>query len=103
MKDIYNLVEEQGLHCGRMVSGSKQAPKGCKCVWNANLVSPSRGKFWYGDINLTKEGDKLKKAAEQAGEPIYVLYESDCRFRTENDSVDVLMSRAVWNTDMDIP
>lgn len=102
MTDIYELVEDQGLLYGRIISGSKTTPPGCRCIWNANLVSPSRGKFWYGDINLTTEGNKLKAAAEKAGEPIYVLRESDCRFRTEADSIEMLLKRAVWNTTMDV-
>jgi hypothetical protein len=103
MKDIYDLLEAEKLFCGRMISAHKTAPQGCRCVWNGNVISPSQGKVWYGDLNLTKEGQLLKKVAEEAGEPLYVLREMDARFGTEKDSIELLMQRAVWNTTQDIP
>lgn len=95
----YQLMDRK-LYEGRMISYSKLSPPGEKCVFNANIITKSNGKVWYGDINLTKEGKLLKEVADYIGEPLYVLRESDCRFRTENDPVDLLISRAVWNTTM---
>lgn len=92
------IFEKHKLYCGRMIAGSKRGPAGHVCVWNANVVIKSRGKVWYGDLDITKEGDKLKKIAEEIGEPLYVLREKDCRFDTESDPVDVLITRAVWST-----
>lgn len=103
MKEIYELMEEQKLFAGRIIAGSKIALPGCKCVWNANLVSPTKGKVWFGDLNLTREGDKLKLVSIAAGETLYVLREMDCRFETENDSIKALIDRAVWNTNLAIP
>jgi hypothetical protein len=103
MQDINNLMREQSLFMGRMISAHKTPPKGCRCVWNANLVSPTQGKVWYGDLNLTREGDKLKLVSIAAGEPLYVLGEMDCRFETENDPVEVLAEKAVWNTNLPVP
>ena len=102
-KTINELMEEQNLRCGRMISAHKDSPPGCKCVFNANLVSPTKGKVWYGDLNLTREGDKLKEVAKAAGETLYVLREMDCRFETENDAVKLLAARAVWNTNLPTP
>jgi len=69
--------------CGRMISGSKRAPVGEVCVWNANVLTKSRGKFWFGDLNLTRDADELKALGSKEGEPIYVLREMDARFTTE--------------------
>ena len=102
-KTIDELMEEQNLRCGRMISAYKDSPPGCKCVFNANLVSPMEGKAWHGDLNLTREGDKLKEVAKASGETLYILREMDCRFNTENDSIEVLKSKAVWNTEQPIP
>jgi len=96
--DIRNELEQRKLYCGRMLSGSKIAPKGQQCVWNGNIVTKTHGKVWFGDLNLTKEGSTLKEVAALVGEPLYVLREHDCRFGTENDPIDVVISRAVWNT-----
>ncbi len=68
---------------GRMISGSKRGPKGHVCVFNANVLSKSRGKFWFGDLDLTLDADELKALAAKEGEPIYVLHEMDARFMTE--------------------
>lgn len=96
------LFNTKGLYCGRMISGNKNSPKGCTCVFNANVISPSLGKIWYGDLNLTKEGKKLKEIAEKMGETLYVLREHACRFEHENDPIPVLISNAVWNTTLDV-
>ena len=97
--DIRLLFEEARLTCGRMIAGSKRAPEGQKCVWNANIVIASQGKVWYGDLNITKEGNILKLIATKLGEPLYVLREMDARFSTEKDTPAILISRAVWSTD----
>ena len=82
---------------------SNKSPTGNICVWNANIVTKSSGKIWFGDLNLTKEGDRLKKIAAEIGEALYVLREKDCRFDTEKNPIDLLISMAIWNTDMEIP
>lgn len=96
--DFYQLFEKHHWYSGRMLSGSKIAPKGHTCVWNANIIARSQGKVWFGDVDITKDGPALKEIAAEAGEPLYVLRESDCRFERENDPIDVLISKAVWNT-----
>ena len=97
--DEFNtLFEKHRWYCGRMISGGKKAPEGHKCVWNANIVTESKGKVWWGDVDITKDAPKLKAIAAEAGETLYVLREMDCRFNTEKDSVDVLINKAVWNT-----
>lgn len=95
---VVQVFRNHGFHFGRMLSGSKISPPGQTCVWNANVVTRSMGKVWYGDLNLTKDGDKLKAIASEIGEPLYVLREMDCRFETEGDPVEVLIGKAVWST-----
>lgn len=68
---------------GRMISGSKTGPKGHACVFNANVCSKSRGKFWFGAIDLTDDADSLRALATKEGEEIYVLRERDGRFENE--------------------
>lgn len=71
------------LRCGRMISGSKISPKGERCVWNANLCTKSKGKFWFGDLNLVRDLEQLQLAAFEQGESVYVLREIDARFQNE--------------------
>lgn len=68
---------------GRMISGSKQSPKGHVCVFNANLCTKADGKFWFGDIDLTDDAADLKKLAAEKGCDIFVLREMDARFTNE--------------------
>lgn len=81
-----------------MISGSKMAPPGEVCIFNANVIIKSEGKVWFGDLNLTRDGNALKAIAAEINEPLYVLREMDCRFETANDPVDVLISKAKWST-----
>lgn len=99
IETIDELFNSEKLYIGRMISAYKTSPEGCICVWNANIISPSLGKVWYGDINLTRDGEKLKRIAEKIGETLYVLREMDARFGTENDSVQTLINKSVWSTD----
>lgn len=106
MNDIDQIEEVFNKHriCfGRMISGTKSGPPGHLCVWNANIVVKSFGKIWFGDLNITKEGKILKEIAAEIGEPLYVLREMGCRFDTEKDPTELLIGRAVWNTDMEVP
>lgn len=68
---------------GRMMSGSKSGYKGGRPVWNANICTRSKGKIWYGDLDLAKDAAKLSAFAKERGEPIYILKERDARFENE--------------------
>jgi hypothetical protein len=68
---------------GRQLSSSKQEPKGHECVWNANVCTKSKGKIWFGDLDLTLDGSDLAALAKREGEMIYVLREMDGRFMNE--------------------
>ena len=89
---------------GRMISGSKSTYRSANpdnlAVFNANLVSANhKKKIWYGDLDLTKDGHKLKEIAWLLEDTFYVLQEMDCRFDTETDKFEDLVQRAVWTTD----
>jgi hypothetical protein len=68
---------------GRMISGNKTSPKGHICVFNANVCTRSRGKIWFGDIDITADAEDLRKLAAKEGEEIYILRERDGRFINE--------------------
>lgn len=99
---IDEVFQKHGLICGRMIYGSKSFARSKfpddLLLFNANIVTKSAGKIWWGDLNITKEAKKLKEVAAEINETLFVLRESDCRFGTENDPVEVLISRAVWDT-----
>ena len=52
-------------------------------IFNANLCTKEDGKFWHGDIDLTKDEPIIKKLAAEINKTVYVLYEMDARFDNE--------------------
>ncbi len=83
---ITKAVEVMG-HMGRMISGSKSGydrdHPGNVVVFNANLCTRSSGKVWFGDLDVTRDKEKLIRLSLELGEPVYVLREHDARFDTE--------------------
>jgi calcineurin-like phosphoesterase family protein len=98
-QDMYWFFYDQDLIEGRIISGSKSGYRtefpDHVVIFNANIVIRSKGKIWYGDLDLTLEEDKLKSISEKFGEPLYILYEMDGRFEHENDSPEQLIKKAV--------
>ena len=95
MQDV--LCEKFGYQ-GRMISASKRSKLDHFSVFNGNIIVKEFGKIWFGDIDITQEGSKLKNIAIEIGTPIYILRESDARFNHEFDPVETLISKAVWHT-----
>lgn len=97
--DIYGLFSRYGFMMGRMISGSKsgyhEKYPGHKVVFNANIVTESRGKVWYGDLDLTLDVTQLMNIAKELKEPLYILYENDARFENENQDFRFYKAKAV--------
>lgn len=90
------LAEEILGPFGQMLSGSKvmyvrQFPDNV-AIFNANVCT-SKGKIWFGDLDVTKDQEKLRTLAEALGEKVYVLREHDGRFDNENSPK---LEKAVW-------
>lgn len=81
--DKWDIAEEYLGRPGRMLSGSKTAPKGKRVVWNANVCTRENGKIWFGDLNVTDSLDKLIELSIRLNTTVYVLYEMDARFDNE--------------------
>jgi hypothetical protein len=82
-RDCYEAANDILGYCGQMLSGSKQERPGQRIVWNANVCVKSRGKIWYGDIDLIRSADALHTLAAELGEAVFVLREHDARFKNE--------------------
>jgi hypothetical protein len=53
-------------------------------VFNGNVCTEARGKIWFGDLDLTRDEPLLVELARALGEAVYVLFERDARFATED-------------------
>lgn len=73
---------------GRMISASKSdyldRHSSNLVIFNANLFTEDF-KFWYGDINVTKNLPKLEEVAKLAKTTIYLFREMDGRFDNETN------------------
>lgn len=105
--NINNILTANGLMMGRVISYSKSDYRDKNpisvCYFNANIVTAKEGKIWYGDLDITKDGETLKAIAEEIGEIIYVLRELDGRFEYEDEDGVKLIKKAVWDTTQEIP
>jgi hypothetical protein len=86
---------------GRMVGLSKAGYRDANprnlVVFNANVCFRG-GKVWWGDVDLTIDEPSLTALAAHTQETVYVLHESDGRFRHE---ADPLLQRAVYSVTPD--
>ena len=90
------ITEKLGFE-GRMIAGSKsgyrRAYPNRNPIFNANIIT-SQKKVWNGDLAPCEDRAILQDIANTLKENIYILREMDARFGSENDSLDVLISRA---------
>lgn len=105
--EVEKKFYEKGLVMGRMISASKgdymhQNPTHLS-VFNANIVTITDGKIWYGDLDITKSADTLKEIAKELGEPLFILREMDARFENEDKPASEMIKKAVWNTSEPTP
>ena len=105
--EIGKTFYDKGLVMGRMICASKgsymEKNPTHLSVFNANLVTITHGKIWYGDLDVTKSADLLKEIAKEIGEPLFVLREMDARFEEAETPASKLIKKAVWNTNEPTP
>lgn len=96
--DICKIFVKYELGIARSISYSKSAYRkdhpNNEVIFNANIVLESKGKVWYGDLDITKDSDHLSEIATELGENLYILNESDARWGKEKDDVKVLIANA---------
>lgn len=71
---------------GRMISWSKseylRSHPNNVVVFNANVCADP-GKIWFGDLDITRDSEKLQQLADELDQMVYVLHEMDGRFENE--------------------
>jgi len=103
LEKIHDIFNEYKLYSGRMISHSKsfyweQHPYNT-VIFNANIIAKNEEgnfiKIWWGDIDLSEEGDSVKEIAKELDTTLYVLYEMDGRFENEENPK---LNDNTWNT-----
>ena len=98
-KNYSEVFTRHGFGPGRLISGSKSGYRQIfpnnLVVFNANILTKKGGKVWYGDLDVTLDFYSLKDVADELGEDLYILYESDARFGNENEPIKKLIKKAV--------
>lgn len=94
-----NAFVAQGLILNRMISYSKSAyvrrhPDNL-VAFNANVLTEKSGKIWFGDLDVTKDADDLQKIANSLGEELFILRESDFRFKSEETPINEAINLAI--------
>ena len=106
IETIVQIFESNEFPFGDMLGGQKwqysESFPNHLVIFNANVLTKSHGKVWYGDLDVSISHVRLKKIAEQVGEPLYVLHEMAARFGEENKPIDKLLAAAVWDTTQSI-
>jgi hypothetical protein len=96
-----DLFLSEKLNFGRLLSASKSDYRNAnpenEIYFNANIFT-SEGKIWYGDLDITKDAEKLKRISESIGKKLYVLKEMDGRFENEDISEIQIIKKAVFTT-----
>lgn len=89
MKEI---AEKLMGYSGRMIAYSKSGYVRMNpfnlVVFNSNLVvhlDEVPVKIWHGDLDITKDEQKLLSLSAELGRDLYVLYEHDARFENEEN------------------
>lgn len=106
-EEMLKKLEENEFYRARLLSGSKsfysEKHPNHVVFFNSNLVDKKLGKIWYGDLDITIDGEKLQAIANDLNTVFYVLSEMDGRFENELKSTKELIKAAQWDTEMFIP
>ncbi len=104
---IIKDLEIEGFNMARMISHSKTFYRKHnpynEIYFNANIFINHDNKFkkiWYGDLDITKDGYKLKEIAFNNNTIFYILLEMDGRF--ENETTQSVVFKSIWNTTKDL-
>jgi hypothetical protein len=100
-KRIRKTFSECGLGFGRCL-GSKsryrEVHPGNQFIPNANVFCRTRGKIWWGDLDLACDKPSLERSARRLRLRLYVLSEFEGRFENAERAHSQIKSDALWQT-----
>jgi len=107
--NIYlDFFKKYNFNPSRMISSSKSFYRGQHeynlISFNGNIFLKEKDTFikvWWGDIDISLEGDILKKISNDIGKTLYVVSEMEGRFGNENNQN--ILEVAIWDTTQETP
>jgi hypothetical protein len=84
--------------CFGSKSGYRRSFPDHQFVPNANVFCRTRGKVWWGDLDLARDKGILRTIAKRLRVRLYVLSEFDGRFENAELPHLEVKSRAIWHT-----
>jgi len=96
---MIHYFRDENLVTGRLLSYSKSSYReknpDNEVYFNANIFVLGEGKVWYGDIDVTKDREKLERIAKTSGNDLFILREMDGRFENEDLKDCEIITRSV--------
>jgi hypothetical protein len=96
---MIHYFRDENLVTGRLLSYSKSSYReknpDNEVYFNANIFVLGEGKVWYGDIDVTKDREKLERIAKTSGNDLFILRELDGRFENEDLKDSEIITRSV--------
>jgi prolyl oligopeptidase PreP (S9A serine peptidase family) len=96
---MIHYFRDENLLAGRLISYSKSSYReknpDNEVYFNANIFVLGEGKVWYGDIDVTKDREKLERIASASGNDLFILREFDGRFENEDLKDPEIITKSV--------
>ena len=96
--DITMIFRSHDMYDARMISGSKSGYRGRypknDVVFNANIFTPTHGRVWCGDLDITFDNKVLQEICNEIGEEMIVVSEMMGRFGAENRPYEEIFKNA---------
>jgi hypothetical protein len=98
LADVFSAEALPVGRCFGSKSGYRSSHPGHKFIPNANVFCRTRGKIWWGDLDLTLDKPKLEAVARRLRMRLYVLFEYDGRFENADRKHSTVVAQAIWRT-----
>lgn len=96
---MIHYFRDENLVPGRLLSYSKSSYREMnpdnEVYFNANIFVLGEGKVWHGDIDVTKDKEKLERIASASGNDLFILREYDGRFENEDLKDTEIITKSV--------
>jgi hypothetical protein len=98
LADVFSAEALPIGRCFGSKSGYRACHPGSEFIPNANIFCRTRGKIWWGDLDLAYDRPKIEAVARRLRMRLFVLSEHEGRFENATLPHSTVVSRAIWKT-----